>query len=162
MDESLRPSTRSTAAAGAAAVGLALAAVMVTSSGNEQRAGPLPACSEANSSLAVVGARLESAGRRVRFAYAGAEPCQFAAARHKGRLYVELRTDTELEDVDRLPPVPAGCVEGTLERPVRSGTPLESVYGNENLVPEHEIASLLSPGAECREVVQGRPAFIID
>lgn len=162
MDESVRLRLGPTAAVGALAAGLALAVVMVVSGGSGSQPGPLRACSEANSSLAVVGARLEPDGRRVRLAYAGAEPCQFAAARHKGRLYVELRTDTELGEVDRRPPVPAGCVEGTLERPVRSGTPLEPIYGNENLVPEDEIASLLAPGAECREVVQGQPAFVID
>lgn len=162
MDESVRLRIALTAAVGALVAGLALAVAMVVSGGNGSQAGPLRACSPNNSSLAVVGARLEPDGTRLRLAYAGAEPCQFAAARHDGRLYVELRTDAELEDVDRSSPVPSGCVEGTLRRPVRSKMPVEPVHGNANLVPEDEIASLLAAGTECREVVQGQPAFVID
>lgn len=154
---------------GVPAAALVIAVAMTVSGGDSDGDRP-SGCASRNSSLPAVGARLAPDGRSVRFAYAGAEPCQFAAtaqyegraANHERTLYVELRTNTDLEDIDRRPPLPSGCIEGILKRPVRPGTPVNRVYGNKRLLPTDEVRALLSPGARCEPIVQGEPAFIID
>jgi hypothetical protein len=142
---------------------LAVATVVVLSGDGEDQEGTgLNGCPADNSSLPVAGARLAPDGSSVRFAYAGAEPCQFAVDRFKGRLYVELRTDVDLESVDRRPPLPFGCVEGPLETAIPPGTPVEPIGGGKRLLAHDEVESLLSPATPCEQVAQGEPGFIID
>lgn len=144
-------------------VGLVIVALALFGCGGDSDApSETSACRSGNSSLPVVGARLDDDGKSVRFAYAGAEPCTFAVVRHKGTLYVEMRTNTELSEIDRRPPVPTGCATGVLKPAVPPRTPLNTIYGNPRLVAEKEIGLLLAQDSGCPEIAQAQPAFIID
>jgi hypothetical protein len=144
------------------AIGLAVVVLALFGCGEDSDSDEPVACGSNNSALPVVGARLTPDGASVRFAYAGAEPCSFAADRHRGRLYVELRTNTTLAEVDRRPPLPTGCATGVLEPPIPPDTPVEPIFGNRRLVAADEIRALLAPGAECTGVPRAQPAFVID
>jgi len=142
------------------AVGLAVVVLWLAGCGEDDERVPV-ACSTGDS-LPAVGAKLAADGRSIRFAYAGAEPCMFGGELHKGTLHVELRTDTEFEEVDRRPPVLRGCATGVLEKAVPPGTPVEIVYGNRRLVPEEEIRALLAADSDCLALAEGEEGFIID
>jgi hypothetical protein len=114
-------------------------------------------------SLPVAAAELEPDGRTVRIAYAGPEPCQFAATTYNGDLFIELRTATEGEPtID--PSDLAGCVQGELEKPLPSGTrvfPVNSGGGEAGGELEQQGQHLLD-STDCGDVERGTPAFTIN
>ena len=141
-------------ALGAALV--AAAAISVWGCGEEQGERVVEGCPDAHTALPIAGAVIDEDRQTVKIAYRdSAVPCQFAADRHEGIVYVELRA-AHGDVGPRKLESPLSCMQG-----VSAGTEV-SPMSTQDPSNELEDEALQLLEGDCATVARGGQSFVID